>query len=223
MFSMLECYSLQTALSLDSFISLSRAEKETGPQRLMFSTKPYSPHIHLLYPSCVNEKKNQPQNLRISKRLKLCTLRQSTSPEQQTIEPKLPFKYIYLQKRYLLLSLTISYKSLCHLICTVVMVWDKVSFSLCLYVGQYRHSSLSSYVNVKMRKAGRNFSIAHVSVSTYWTGPQFSDFNEAGTQPRLSHCSEFRLFSFPAHILFSVTQESFLNLIQSCDRIILLM
>lgn len=32
-----------------------------------------------------------------------------------------PFNYIYLQKSYLLLSLTISYKSLCQFICTVLL------------------------------------------------------------------------------------------------------
>lgn len=42
------------------------------------------------------------------------------------------------------------------------------------------------------KKAGRNFSIAYVSVPAYWIGPWLSDFNETGTQPRLSHCSEFR-------------------------------
>lgn len=47
-------------------------------------------------------------------------------------------------------------------------------------------------------------------------------FNETGTQPRLSHCGEFRWFSFPAQILFSVALRSTFNHIQPCDRIILL-
>lgn len=114
---------------------------------------------------------------------------------------------------YLLLSLTISFKPLCQPICTVLLT--------VLYVAWYRYSSLLSHMKVKMRKAGRNFFIAHMSLPRYWIGPWFSDFNETGTQPRLSHCSEFRWFPFPAHILFSVTQESSLDCIQSCDRIIL--
>lgn len=83
--------------------------------------------------------------------------------------------------------------------------------SRCLYVGWYQHSSLPSHMNVKMRRAERNFFIAHMSLPRYWIGPWFSDFNETGTQPRLSHCSEFRWFSFSAHILFSLTQESSLD------------
>lgn len=149
------------------------------------------------------------------KRMKLCTEMWWCASEITNYQAKLPFNYTCLQRAaccFLWPSVSNLYANLfvlCH--------------SQCLCGGWDWHSSLPLHRNVKMRKAGRNFFIAHMSLPRYWIGPWFSDFNETGTQPRLSHCSEFRWFSFPAHILFSVTQESSLDCIQSCDRIILFM
>lgn len=93
----------------------------------MFSLKSHSARVPPLCPSCLNKKQNkktpkiQPQNSQIPKRLKLCTSVRLCASGIANYQAKLPFNYIYLQKSYLLLSLTISFKSLCQPIGPVLL------------------------------------------------------------------------------------------------------